>query len=218
MIRTHGARPKQCAKIKTGNTGCISDAKFVGRSLLSIILSSDFIFPRSAVAVPAVLLPIAVIRLHGRKMPVSKSHQIKPLFSPTVASTLVRAFPYPTRQTVCLFANAPQDPVRYLIGLQRLYADAQLINFTYSPQFQTVSHILHGAFHSSAGGGGYRDRLFSAHLRQRSVNHPPRAEMIQKTHHLACGMVHIHRAFQYQNIRIRNCRHKRFQFFIMRAV
>ena len=167
---------------------------------------------------PALIFPITVVRLHRRELLVGKAHQVKPLFCPAVAPSLAYAFSDTARQTVCLFVNFLHYSVGYLVRLHRLYAKSQPIYLSDSPHFETVRHIPNGAFHSSAGGCGYGDRLLSAHLRQRPVNHPPSAEVIEKAHHLTCGMVYINRAFQYQQITVKNRRNKGLQFFIIRAV
>ena len=164
---------------------------------------------------PALIFPIAIVGFHRRAMLVGKAHQVKPLFSPTVARSLACAFSDTARQTVCLFVNFLHYSVGYLVRLHRLNAKPKLIYLANSPHFETVRHIPNGAFHSSAGGCGYGDRLLAAHLRQGPVNHPPSAEVIEKAHHLTCGVLYIHRAFKYQQITVKNCGNKALQLFIM---
>ena len=174
--------------------------------------------PWSVSAVPTSLFPVAVVRFHGRKMLVRKAHQGKPCFCASVAAPFSLVCANPFCQTIRFPVNAFQDSLRNLIRLQRLNTKAQPVYLANAPHLQTVSHVPGSAFHPSAGGSGYGNSLLSAHFRKRPVDHPPGSEMIQKAHHLPCGMVHINRAFQDQQIRFQDRLHQRLKFFVMRAV
>ena len=80
-----------------------------------------------------------------------------------------------------------------------------------APHFQAVGHVPHGAFHAAAGCGGYSHGLLFTHFRQRPVDHPPGPQVVQKIHHGACGMIHIHRTCQDQQLRLPDGRREGFQ-------
>ena len=110
-----------------------------------------------------------------------------------------------------------QYSVGYFVRLYCLHADAELIDLVNAPHFKAVCHILYRAFHSAACRSAYRNRLLFAHLRHRSVNHPPGSEVIEQAHHLTRGMININRAFKYQQIGVENRLSYRFKLFEVRT-
>ena len=139
------------------------------------------------------------------------AHQEKPLFRAAVVPAPACVFPDPARQLVCLFVNVLQDALRDLLRSDGLDAHPQPVNLADAPHFQAVGHVPHGAFHASAGCGGYGHGLLFTHFRQRPVDHPPGPQVVQKIHHGACGMIHIHRTCQDQQLRLPDGRRKGFQ-------
>ena len=110
-----------------------------------------------------------------------------------------------------IFPNLPGKPVRFSVNggldtrrdflrLCSLHAQTQPVHLPDAPHFQTVGHVFCGAFHAAAGSGADGHGLLPAHFRPGPVHHPPGAEMVQKAHHLAGGVVNIDGAFQYKEI------------------
>ena len=57
-------------------------------------------------------------------------------------------------QYIGFSVNFIPDPLGDLFRFYRLHADTEFVYFSDPPHFKTVGHILYGAFHSAAGGGG----------------------------------------------------------------
>ena len=87
-----------------------------------------------------------------------------------------------------------------------------------APHLQTVGHIPGRALHAASGGSADSHSLFPAHFRPGPVDHPPGPEVVQKAHHLACGMIYIDGACQYQQVGLQNGFFQRLQLLVVRAV
>ena len=145
-------------------------------------------------------------------------HQIKPLLSPGIVPLCPMLPADPCGKPVCFFVDPSQNALRNLLRLCGLYPKPHPVDLMYTPHFQTVRHVLIGAFHSAAGCCADDNCLLPAHFRPGTMHHPPGSKVIQQAHYLPGGMVNIHRTVQNDDICFQQSICQRLQLLEMRTV
>lgn len=150
---------------------------------------------------PAPLLPVGVIGFAALEMYVSKPDACEPEtgFQGGGNGTLCISDFF--RKPISFFMDMFHGLWRNLRRLGGAHGQAQPVDARDAPEEEAVGHILAGTLHPAACRGGDHYRLFPEISRFRAVYQPACAEVIEKGHHLAGGMIDVHWTGQNQHIR-----------------